>query len=61
MRPPEGRVEIGDRVQVPGGRTGRVVAERLLQSNGSWHYRVELDDGGSVEHLDFELKRLVPA
>ena len=60
MRPPEGRIHVGERVQVPGGKTGRVVAERLLQSNGSWHYRVELDGGGSVEHLDFELKALAP-
>jgi len=50
---------MGDRVQVPGGKTGKVVGERLLQSNGSWHYRVELDGGGDAEYLDFELKRLV--
>lgn len=27
-------------------------------TNGACKYAVALDDGGSVEHLDFELKRL---
>ena len=57
MHPPAGRIEVGDTVIVPGGRTGRVAKERLIQSNGSWHYVVELDGGGSVEALDYELKK----
>ena len=56
MRPPAGRVQIGERVQVPGGRRGRVVGERLIASNGAWSYTVALDDGGTAEHFDFELK-----
>jgi len=31
MRPPAGRVQVGERVQVPGGRHGRVVGERLIE------------------------------
>ena len=58
MRPPAGRIQIGDRVEVPGGRCGRVVGERLIVSNGAWCYTVALDDGGTLEHLDFQLKRL---
>jgi len=58
VHPPAGRIAIGDRVQVPGGRTGRVVGERLIASNGAWKYGVALDDGGTVEHLDYELKRV---
>jgi hypothetical protein len=58
MHPPAGRLAIGDRVQVPGGRQGRVVGERLVASNGAWSYTVALDDGGTVEHLDFEMKRI---
>ena len=42
---------------VAGGRAGRVVTERLLVSNGSWRYGVELDGGGTVEALDYELKK----
>jgi hypothetical protein len=57
MNPPAGRIEVGDRVTVPGGRAGRVVSERLTPSNGSWSYGVELDGGGTVELLDFELKK----
>jgi hypothetical protein len=42
---------------VPGGRTGRTVAERFTQSNGAWRYVVELDGGGAVECYDYELKK----
>ena len=49
---------IDDRVQVPGGRQGRVVGERLIASNGAWRYAVALEDGSTVEHFDFELKRV---
>ena len=58
MHPPAGRIAIADRVHVPGGRAGRVVGERLIASNGAWKYSVALDDGGTVEHLDYELKRI---
>jgi hypothetical protein len=58
MQPPAGRIQIGDRVEVPGGRRGRVVGERLIASNGAWAYAVALDEGGTVEHLDFELRRV---
>ena len=58
MEPPAGRIALGDRVQVPGGRPGRVVGERLIASNGAWRYAVALEDGGTVEHFDFELKRV---
>jgi hypothetical protein len=58
MNPPAGRIEVGDRVIVPGGRAGRAVHERHIVSNGSWRYVVELDGGGTVEHLDFELKKV---
>lgn len=61
MKPPAGRIGVGDRVQVPGGRQGRVVAERLIASNGAWMYTVALDDGTSVEFLDYELRRLESA
>ncbi len=56
MNPPAGRIQVGDRVIV-GGRAGRVVHERLTVSNGSWHYVVELDGGGTVEALDYEIKK----
>ena len=56
MRPPAGRIVIGERVQVPGGWRGRVVGERLIASNGAWSYTVALEDGGTVEHLDYELR-----
>ena len=58
MKPPEGRVQVGDRVTAPGGRRGRVVRERIIGSNGACKYTVALDDGGTVEHLDYELKIL---
>jgi hypothetical protein len=61
MNPPAGRIAIGDRVQVPGGRRGRAVAERLIASNGAWRYTVTLDDGAQVEHFDFELRRVEAA
>ena len=57
MHPPAGRIQVGDRVTVPGGRTGRVVSERLMHSNGSWLYGVELDGFGTIEYPDFELKK----
>ena len=56
MNPPAGRLRIGDLVVVPGGRRGRVVGERLIATNGAWSYTVALEDGGTVEHFDFELK-----
>ena len=55
MHPPAGRLKIGDRVRVPGGAVGHVVAEHLLATNGAWRYTVALEGGGSAEHLDFEL------
>ncbi len=61
MKPPAGRVQIGDRVATPAGAPGRVVEERLLASNGAWQYTVALDDGSTVRLLDYELKRLAPA
>jgi len=57
MNPPAGRIQLGDRVTVPGGRVGRVVRERSVHSNGAWRYVVELDGGGSSEFLDYELKK----
>jgi hypothetical protein len=56
MHPPAGRLALGDRVTVA-GHAGRVVAERLTHSNGAWWYTVELDGGGTVEALDYEIKR----
>ena len=56
MNPPAGRIKVGDRVTV-GGRPGHVVHERLMVSNGSWRYVVELDGGGTVEALDYEIKK----
>ena len=58
MNPPAGRIAIGDRVQVPDGRRGRVTGERLIASNGAWRYAVALEDGGTAEHFDFELTRV---
>ena len=58
MEPPAGRILLDDRVQVPGGRQGRIVGERLIPSNGAWRYAVALEDGSTVEHFDFELKRV---
>jgi len=56
MNPPAGRIQVGDRVTVA-GRPGRVVKERLTVSNGAWRYTVELDGGGTVDALDYELKK----
>jgi len=56
MNPPAGRIKVGDRVTVD-GRAGHVVHERLMVSNGSWRYVVELEGGGSVEALDYELQK----
>ena len=61
MHPPAGRLAIGDRVEAPGGRRGRIVGERLIASNGAWAYAIALDDGGNTEHFDFELRRLESA
>ena len=47
MNPPEGRIVVGAQVELPGGRRGRVVAERLIASNGAWVYTVALDEGGT--------------
>lgn len=58
MNPPAGRIQIGDRVEAPGRRIGKVVREKLMISNGAWRYGVQLDDGSTIEHLDFELKKL---
>jgi hypothetical protein len=56
MKPPAGRIQVGDHVQAPGGRRGRVVGERLIASNGAWSYTVALDQGGTGEFLDYELR-----
>jgi len=61
VHPPAGRIFVGDLVRVPGGRSGRVVGERLIASNGACKYAVALDDGGTEEHLDYELQKLAPA
>jgi hypothetical protein len=58
MKPPAGRICIGDRVELPGGARGHVVGERLIASNGAWKYTVALDDGGTREQLDFELRQV---
>ena len=58
MQPPAGRLAVGDRVEAPDGRRGRVVAGRLIATNGAWRYTVALDDGASADYLDFELRRL---
>jgi hypothetical protein len=47
---------VGDRVTV-GGRAGRVVQEQLTVSNGAWRYVVELDGGGTVAALDYEIAK----
>jgi hypothetical protein len=57
VKPPAGRIRIGDRVALPGGGSGRVVAERLVASNGAWYYTVALDGGATVERPDYELRR----
>lgn len=56
MHPPAGRVKVGDRVSVPGGRSGRVTAETVFGTNGASRYTVQLDDGDTAELLDFELR-----
>jgi hypothetical protein len=58
MKPPEGRIRLGDHVRLPDGRTGRVAAERIIQSNGAWKYVVAVDAATTVEVLDFELTRV---
>jgi len=58
MHPPAGRFVIGERVEAPGGRRGRVVAGQLIATNGAWRYTVALDDGSSAGYLDFELRHL---
>jgi hypothetical protein len=58
VEPPAGRLAVGDVVSVRDGRRGRVVAERLIASNGACRYSVALDDGGTIELFDFELKKL---
>jgi hypothetical protein len=57
MHPPAGRVKIGDRVTLPSGQHGTVIAETLFGTNGACRYAVTLDDGGTAELLDFELRR----
>jgi len=57
VRPPAGRIQIGDRVEVPAAGRGRVVGERLVASNGAWFYTVALDTGATVERPDYELRR----
>ena len=57
MKPPAGRIVVGDRVELPGGGRGRVVAERLVAPNGAWYYTVALDGGTTVERPDYELRR----
>jgi hypothetical protein len=57
MNPPAGRIQVGDPVVLPDGRRGTTAAERLIQSNGAWSYRVTLEDGSTVELLDYELKK----
>ncbi|HWP65797.1 MAG TPA: hypothetical protein VNO26_07785 [Candidatus Limnocylindria bacterium] len=49
-------MKIGDRVVLPGGQRGTVVAETVFGTNGACRYTVTLDDGGSGEYLDFELR-----
>ena len=58
MKPPAGRLDVGDQVETRGRRPGRVVGERLIASNGAWSYTVVLDDGSIVEALDYELRRV---
>jgi hypothetical protein len=60
VHPPAGRIHVGERVTVPGGKQGQVVGERLIASNGACKYVVALDGGGTVEHLDFELHAVAP-
>ncbi len=57
MTPPAGRIQVGDVVVIPDGRRGKTTTERLIQSNGAWSYRVTLEDGTTLELLDYELKK----
>jgi len=41
---------------LPGGRRGTITAETLMATNGACRYTVALDDGGTTERLDFELR-----
>ena len=61
MNPPAGRIQLGDRVTLRDGRAGVVDGERLVASNGSWRYDVALDDGGRVEALDYDLRKVTAA
>lgn len=61
MNPPAGRIQIDDRVTVRDGRSGVVVGERLVASNGSWRYDVALDDGSRVDALDYDLRKVTAA
>lgn len=61
MHPPAGRLQIGDQVTTRDGRQGRIVGEELIATNGAWKYTLALDDGGSAQHLDYELRRREPA
>ena len=61
MHPPAGRLKIDDQVTTtPGGRHGRIVCEQLIATNGAWKYTVAFDDGGTGQHLDYELRRREP-
>ena len=41
---------------LPGGRRGTITAETLMATNGACRSTVALDDGGTTERLDFELR-----
>jgi len=58
MKPPEGRIHVGETVVAPGDRRGRVTAEHQFVSNGAWRYVVQLESGGTVEHFDYELRKV---
>ncbi len=58
MKPPAGRLRVGDVVTTRDGQRGRIVEERLIASNGAWSYVVTLDGGGNVERDDFDLRRV---
>jgi len=47
---------MGDRVVAPGNRSGEVVGERLIGSNGACAYEVRFADGSTRELFDFELR-----
>jgi hypothetical protein len=42
------------------GRRGKVVGERIIETNGAWYYAVVFDDGGREELPDYELRRVEP-